>query len=1056
MSVCGRCGEDNPKRARFCLACGTALERAAGLQSRKVITVLFADVVSSTALAERLDPEALRDVMNRCFRAMRTTIERHGGVVEKFVGDAVMAVFGIPTVHEDDALRAVRAGLDMQQAIAALDTQLRDRLGEAIQIRVGINTGEVIVGADLDDPASVIGDAVNAAARLEKLAPPGGVVIGGPTCRLVGPAVIAEPLGDVDLRGRTERLEALCVIGLRDDIATRRFETALVGRTRELEVLMRVFDGVVEDRTCALFTVLGTAGVGKSRLTREFLDKVQDRARVLRGRCLSYGDGITMWPIAEALGDAAEISDSDSQEDALGRLTGLIATEEDAKTIANVVGQAIGLGEATAGQEETFWAVRRYLEILAGQQPLVVVFDDIHWAEPAFLDLVDHVAEWTQDAPVLVLCLARQELLEERPTWGGGKLNSTTVNLEPLRSSDAADLFASLLGKPATPDLITILEASGGNPLFLEETIGMLIDDGVIVESDGTWVTTRDITQVTIPPTIQALLSARVERLPREERSVIEVAAVVGKVFSTESVVGLTGSDDVKDCLLLLHRKGVIQREPGAGGEELFRFRHILIRDAAYKGLPKEKRANLHARYAEWVLETLGERASEYEEIIGYHFEQAHLLRQELKSGQVGDPVASKAAEALARAGRRAGARDDWRAALNLLERARKLLPNDHPQVPYLLIEMGEQLWEQGEYDRCESLFEEAIALAEKLGNPIARERAHLRLEESYVHSRPKHTNEHFRRVVESSIEAFEELGDHEGLAHAWRSMAYAHDAGGDSSRAAEAFEEAIRHAIASGDHRTEASYRRAQVQSLSWGPVAMSALQEKAEDFYRWSLRHSERRSEAVALGVKATIEAAKGDIEAARRLIDEQRAIYDELGLTKTRAWSVFDCFACELWAGDIVAAEAELEFACKSLREKGERAVLPTILAMLADVRVAQGRHDEAETLVSEALLLGSDDDVLTTIKCREVLGYIAADRGDLDRALEFMGGAVALAETTEYFDWRGFAWMGLAEMQKRAGLAEDAHASLSNAHQLFERKELHAPAAAAQKLLGATTV
>ncbi|HWC14592.1 MAG TPA: adenylate/guanylate cyclase domain-containing protein [Actinomycetota bacterium] len=1052
MGICGRCGEDNPERARFCLACGTELERAAGLQSRKVITVLFADVVSSTALAERLDPEALREVMNRCFHVMRTAVERHGGVVEKFVGDAVMAVFGVPTVREDDALRAVRAGLDMQQAIRTLDVELRDRLDEQIQIRVGINTGEVIVGADLDRPASVIGDAVNAAARLEKLAPPGGVVIGGPTCRLVGPAVIAEPLGDVDLRGRTERLEALLVSGLRDEIATRRFETNLVGRTRELEALMRAFDGVVEDGTCALFTVLGTAGVGKSRLTREFLDKVQDRARVLRGRCLSYGDGITMWPIAEALGDAAEISDSDSQEDALGRLTDLIAMDEDAKTIANVVGQAIGLGEATAGQEETFWAIRRYLEILARRQPLVVVFDDIHWAEPAFLDLVDHVVEWTQDSPLMVLCLARHELLEERPTWGGGKLNSTTVNLEPLKSDDAADLFASLLGKPAAPDLTAILEASGGNPLFLEETIGMLIDDGVIVESDDTWATTRDITQVMIPPTIQALLSARIERLPREERSVIEVAAVVGKVFSTEAVVGLTGSDDVKDCLLSVHRKGVIQREPGAGGEELFRFRHILIRDAAYNGLPKQTRADLHARYAEWAAETLGDRVIEYEEIIGYHFEQAHSYRSELG---IEEPPGSRtnqlAARYLADGGRRGLGRGDINAARTLLSRAASLLDDDDAERARTLLDLGEALWEHGDYEASETILNETIVLAQRAGDRVLEARARLSLDECHIHSRPDKSVEETIQLSEQAIKTFTDLGDHVGLAYAWRLLSWAYDSLGQSGKSQDALKQAIQHAHASGDTRRESQYRRVEIQSLSWGPIHLGELRAKVADFLTWARTNGERRAEALGSAIQAVIEACEGNFEQARRLIARQRAIHMEMGLEMARAWSVFEATKVEMLAGDLAAAEAELRWSCETLRSKNEKAVLPTVLAVLADVRCTRGDIAEAERLVDHALQITVDDDVLTQAVCRTVLARVRTCQGRYEEGLGLINDAIRHIEPTEFLDWRANTWMDAAHIYRTTGNRDRAADAVERAIKYYEQKGMDLPAQRAKQWL-----
>ena len=1057
MSTCARCGEENPDRARFCLACGMAL-RSGVAQSRKVITVLFADMVDSTGLGEKLDPETMRNVMTLYFEVVRATIERHGGTVEKFIGDAVVAVFGIPAVHEDDAFRAVRTAIDMQRAIADLAGELEERLGRPLQIRIGIDTGEVIAGTDLDDATGVVGDPLNSAARLEKLARPGGIVVGAATHRLIQRSTTATPLGEVELRGLSEPVAAYAIEDVDTEGETRGLDTPLVGRTRELDALERTFERVVGDRSSSLFTLLGAAGVGKSRLVREFLEGVESRARVLTGRCLPYGDGITFWPVMETVFEAAEISDRDSQEDALDKILGLLGEHEDAKAITNLVGEVLGLGQRNAGQEEIFWAVRLLFETLARDDPLVVVFDDIHWAEETFLDLLDHLTEWTTDAPLLILCLARQDLLEQRPTWGGGKLNSTTMLIDALRDEEAQELFIHLLGGDVTEvnaQMAPVLEAAGGNPLFLEETIAMLVEDGTLQQIESRWTATKDIAAITIPPTIQGLLAARLEQLPTAGRAAVEAAAVTGKVFSAQSVAQLLSDDEeTKRVLPSLERKGLIRRDASSdfAGEEMYRFRHILIRDAAYNGIPKERRAALHEQYADWLIEVMGERVTEYEEVIGYHFEQANRYAVEL--GLEGDKAAIRAAEHLSAAGRRALSRSDLRAASSLLNRALALLPAVGPGRADILIDLAEVLMEQGEYEACSRICLEAISVARDTADRRAEARGRLQLEESYIHSDPTRTAEQFGAVARQAIETFTELGDDLGLAFANRLLSYAYESLGDSARAQSALKRAVDHAAAGGDEGREIAYRRAHIQSISWGPISIAELEAQAKDFLEWTTALGDRRSRAVGLGIMATVQAANGRLEEGRRLIEEQRAIYDDMGLDKIRAWGVFDHVATELWAGDIVDAEAELLKSAQFLRLKGERAVLPTLLSFLADIRVRQGRVDEAQDLADEALGLGASDDIITIIKCRSVQALVAAAKGREEEAMHLANQAVQLAEGTDYLDWRAFAWLDLADVTERLGRRAEMEAALQTAIDLFEKKGLNARAERARARLVAS--
>ncbi len=450
MGVCARCGAESPPGFRFCGACGAPLttEDTARRQTRKVVTAVFCDVTGSTALGEELDPEVLRGVLNRYFEEIRATIERHGGTVEKFIGDAVMAVFGIPQVHEDDALRAVRAASEIRERLPAIAQEV----GVTLRFRTGINTGPVLMG---EGENLAIGDAVNVAARLEQAAAPGEIVLGADTLRLVRDAVEVEVLEPLALKGKSEPVPAFRLSALDPSApgVARHLDAPLVGRERELRLLQEAWERVVGESGCHLFTLLGAAGVGKSRLIAEVLAGIEGQATILRGRCLPYGEGITFWPLIEAL--------------------------------APVGGQAQPVFERLAGggaavPQELFWDVRRLLESLAAQRPLVLYVDDLQWAESMLLDLLDHVADLSRGKPILLLCAARPELLEDRAGWGGGKLNATSVLLEPL-AADAAASLLERLGDGLDPQArARIVRASEGNPLFLEEMVSLALEHGTV------------------------------------------------------------------------------------------------------------------------------------------------------------------------------------------------------------------------------------------------------------------------------------------------------------------------------------------------------------------------------------------------------------------------------------------------------------------------------------------------------------------------------------------------------------------------------------------------
>ena len=602
MLICARCGAESPDGFRFCGGCGAALLTAEPpRQARKVVTALFCDVTGSTALGEELDPEVLQGVLNRYFEEIRGIIERHGGTVEKFIGDAVMAVFGIPRVHEDDALRAVRAAADIRERLPAV----AEEVGVALRFRTGVNTGTVLMG---EGENLAIGDAVNVAARLEQAAEPGEIVLGEETLSLVRDAVEVEALEPLELKGKSERVPGYRLVSMSGGLE-RRFATPMVGRDRELRRLRDTFAQAVHDRSCQLFTVLGSAGVGKSRLAAELLARLD--ARVVQGHCLSYGEGITYWPVVEILKQFEALPVGDA-----------------ARPLRSLLGES---GEPVSA-EEIAWGFRKLLEQEAQERPLLCVFDDLHWGEETLLDLVEHVADLSRDAPILLLCMARPLLLERRPSWGGGKWNATTVLLEPLDGAEAERLLSEL-GGVAEELRGRVVQAAEGNPLFLEEMLAL------VGEAGGE--------AVEVPPTIKALLAARLDQLDPAERAVLESGSVEGRTFHRGAVAALAdGGGAVDQRLVSLVRKELVRPDrPQFPEEDAYRFRHLLIRDAAYDGLPKAVRADLHGRFAAW-LEQHGSELVELDEILGYHIEQAARYLHEL--GRDNSETALAAGERLA------------------------------------------------------------------------------------------------------------------------------------------------------------------------------------------------------------------------------------------------------------------------------------------------------------------------------------------------------------------------------------------------------------------------
>src|SRR6516165_3193441 len=593
VQTCPSCGEENPDRFRLCGFCGTVLVAQPPAQEvRKTVTIVFCDLKGSTELADRLDSEAVREVLALYFSAMKPVLERHGGTIEKYIGDAIMAVFGLPRMHEDDALRAVRAAAQMGEALAELNVTLRSGFGVTLENRTGVNTGEVVTGEGGGAQRLATGDTVNVAARLEQVAPVGEVLIGESTYRLVRDAVEVVPVEPLTLKGKPEPVPAYRLLTVTADVrsATPADERPLVGRDREIAALEAEFRRAVAGPECRLVTLVGEAGVGKSRLIEEFMRRVAGQATVLRGRCLSYGDGITFWPLAEVLRQAAGIVPEDSEEDARIKLKSCFG--EELADATSRIESGMGLSQGSYGQDELFWAVRVALKELARRRPLVVVFDDIHWAEPTFLDLIEDILDASLDVPLLLVCAARHELREDRPGFAAGRRAASQIELGELSREASGRVVRNLLGEASLPRPLErrILRLAEGNPLFIEQMLSMLIDDGLLREQAGRWVFSGAAEAVSVPGTVSSLLGARLDHLGPTERRVVESASVIGLEFSSGAVWALVEESvrrhDLEPALAALCRKQLIRRaEPGAAGD--FYFSHILVRDTAYARLLK-------------------------------------------------------------------------------------------------------------------------------------------------------------------------------------------------------------------------------------------------------------------------------------------------------------------------------------------------------------------------------------------------------------------------------------------------------------------------------------
>jgi class 3 adenylate cyclase/tetratricopeptide (TPR) repeat protein len=985
-------------------------------EARKIVTVVFCDVADSTGLAERLDPEVLRGVMSRYFEEMRGVLERHGGTVEKFIGDAVMAVFGVPTLHEDDALRAVAAAAEMGRARDALNAELEERWGVRIQTRTGVNTGEVMAGDPSHGDSFVIGDAVNLAARLETKAEIGQVLVGDTTARLVRDAAELEDAGLLRVKGKAEEVRAWRLVGMADARARRqRSDAELVGRVGQLAELEQAFEAVASERACRLVTVVGPAGIGKSRLVDELLERVEGRARVARGRCLPYGT-LTYWPLTEVVRSLAGIGEDATPDRAAGAIAALLPDGDE--TVARRVAAAVGVGEAHSSlPEETFAAVRQLLEQSAREQPLIVLWDDVHWGERTFLDLVEYLPRLSSGAAILILCTARGELLDARPEWRSGDL----VELEPLDHAAIGAILTDVAGGVAPPASVVerLHAAAGGNPLFAEEMLRMLLEEEALERQNGGWRLRRAIESVPMPPTINALLAARLERLPPDQRSLLERAAVIGRDFSLPMLAELCDGVD-RQVVAALEHAGVIRAHDKAG--VTYGFAHLMMRDVAYQALPKQLRADLHECVAERGAVFVGER----DEVVGYHLEQAHRYRREL--GASGEPIerlGARAAARLAAAGRRANSRGDLPTAVGLLRRAEALLPALDPGRLELLPELGEALCDLGGLAEADAVLAGAVEDARRARDRRVEIGAELALAYARSFNDPEQGLFRLRSLAERAIEQYASLGDEAGQARAWQALGIVHVGACHWAAAEEARRQGLAHARAAGEHGLELRALSGLAYALYFGPApAADAIATVTEDILPRTRGFPV--AEGAVLGVLGGLMSMQGRFDEARELHSRGREIFARLGPALPVAEGDLSAADTELLAGEPQEAERILRGTYAALEAADETAIRTSVAASLAQALYEQGRHDEALEFTRDSEATAAEDDVQAQAMWRAVRASVL---GEPALAAE----AVALARGTDDPNLTAAALLAAGEVSEALSLYE-AKGNLAAARRL----------------------
>jgi class 3 adenylate cyclase/tetratricopeptide (TPR) repeat protein len=1031
---CPRCGTANAADARFCSNCGNSLVTRVGVQERRVVTALFADLARSTSLGEKLDPEVVRGMVGRFFELAQREIEVLGGTVEKFSGDAVMAVFGVPTAHEDDPERAVRAAIGIRDGVASVALDTQERHGIELKARIGIESGEVVVGDPFGGATMATGDTMNVAARLEQLAEPGEIVIGAAVWEQVRNLATTEPLGELNLRGRDESLRGWRVTAVAEEVGRPRgvpgLEAPLTGRDEELSLLLNAARRVRQENKASLFTILGVPGLGKSRLVREASARLAtDGWTIVKGRCLPYGEGITYWPVAEMVRELCGITSQTTAADASARLLAVSGDPAVGERLALIVGASVPSADgdgATAGvgtDREIGWGFRALLEHVAAERgPMMLIFEDIHWAEPPLLDLIEYVVTWTRGTPLLVVCPSRPELIDTRPSWGGGRIESSRISLEPLDEAESRSLLGSLLAVDDLPAELRqrILERAEGNPLFVEEVVRMLIEEGIVVRRDDHWVALEDAASVRVPESIEALIRARLDTLPAPERRVLQAAAVVGRVFQQAAVAAISRATDsgplerhLEDAIL----RDLITEERVPAGPT-FRFRHILIRDVAYSTLPKAHRAELHGAVADWLREWSGARIEEFVEIEAYHLEERLRLIREL-TGRVDPADANSVANALAASAGKALARDDSRAALAFAERALAFdLPASEARLE-LEWTLVDALRRQGEYARSGELAASLEIEAQQIGRRDLEGRAIVaKASASWI--KPENPNA-VAAIAElrRARTLLEESGDDLHLLDALELLGYGGWWAGDTDEAYALWSEQRELARAHGwtNHEAKAVLLLARARAQAADPRgALVLIGEARRIADKGASRLTRARIERVYGSASTRLDPGPDPARALASAL----ATLEEFGDREEQFIALAHLGDNRAFREDWEAALGYYERAFEQVTNHGGYG--PEAQTNIARALLELGRIDEAESVAEEAVKATGSDDFATVASTEAILGRVREAQGRHDEAEQLLRDAAAVMARTRFNAWEQEA--GVAEFLLRRGRSAEA--------------------------------